>query len=44
MMGFDVESGEIIDDSGDLYKPVSDEDDISEISNFDGDDEVMLSD
>ena len=28
MMGFDVESGEIIDDSGDLYKPVSDEEDM----------------
>lgn len=28
MMGFDVESGEIIDEGGDLYKPVSDEDDM----------------
>lgn len=28
MMGFDVESGEIIDDDGDLYKPVSDEEDM----------------
>lgn len=28
MMGFDVESGEIIDDGGDLYKPISDEEDM----------------